>query len=135
MKDTKYNVDINTTPAQILAAKVIHLAILGIRKEAIATELNTSIHNVTRIIYDKRGQATLKQALAKIHADIAHTLPSLAETAVHELEKVILTSTMTKHKLDGIKMAFGLVVNLTDMTGGVSDTSVIDDSNQGRLTV
>jgi orotate phosphoribosyltransferase-like protein len=131
MKKNKYETGITTTPAQILAAKVIQLAILGIRKEAIATELNTSIHNVTRIIYSDRGQITLKQALANIELETANKLPALMESALSELEKIMLTSQASKTRLDAIKTVIGLTLNLSSMAGGISDASVIDSDNSG----
>jgi hypothetical protein len=58
----------------------------------------------------------MKSALENIQNEIAHKLPSIIESALSELEKIMLTSIMSKTRLDAIKIAIGLTSKLDRMT-------------------
>ncbi len=75
-----------------------------------------SVSNVNRVIYSQHGQATMKSALENIQNKISHRLPSIIESALSELEKIMLTSMLTKHRLDAIKIAIGITSKLDRMT-------------------
>ena len=126
MKKTKYETGITTKPSDLLAAKVMKLAVIGVKKADIAKELNTSIGNVNRIIYSERGQVTMREALENIHSEMANTLPSIMESALSELEKIMTTSQVYKTRLEAVKVAIGLTLNLTNMTDSLNnDASIV----------
>ena len=126
MKKTKYETGITTKPSDLLAAKVMKLAVIGVKKADIAKELNTSIGNVNRIIYSERGQVTMREALENIHSEMANRLPSIMESALSELEKIMTTSQVYKTRLEAVKVAIGLTLNLTNMTDSLNnDASIV----------
>jgi predicted transcriptional regulator len=119
----------NIRPSDLLAANVLRLATLGVRKAVIAKELGTSLSNVNRIVYGREGQLKMQEALNNIHSDIANTLPNLMEGALGELERIMLTSQVYKTRLEAIKVAISLTLNLSAMTGGVDDERIVNQSN------
>jgi predicted transcriptional regulator len=106
----------NIRPSDIIEAKVMQMAVLGTKKSEIAKQFNMSEANVNRIIYSHKGQVTMQSALENIQNEIAHKLPSIIESALSELEKIMLTSMLTKHRLDAIKIAIGIASKLDRMT-------------------
>lgn len=112
----------NIRPSDIIEAKIMQMVILGAKKAEIARELGMSISNVNRVIYSQNGQITMKLALENIQNEIAHKLPSIIESALSELEKIMLTSMLTKHRLDAIKIAIGIASKLDRMTNQQENT-------------
>jgi hypothetical protein len=128
MENTNELLEKNIKPSDLLAANILRLAVLGMKKADISAELGTSISNINRVIYSARGQVTMREALNNIHSDISHTLPDLMQIALGQLEMIMTTSNIYKNRLDAIKVAIGLTLNLSSMTGGVDDERIVNEA-------
>ncbi len=111
----------NIRPTDIIEAQIMQMAVIGTKKRTIAKHFQMSEANVNRIIYSEKCQIVMREAVELMNQQVAETLPNLMKYAMQELETIMLTSRITKVRLDAVKTVIGLNVKLNRM---VADNSI-----------